>query len=279
MIDPIVFDQCQAGHPSHERLRIDLNLHGAHHGLPDIPGIPDYLAHVMRFEVYNYQRYRDTPGYCTGDDVVSFSIYTQGVWEGFETLLALDILHRGDRNNLVLDFGGHIGWYSTLAAIDGYRVTVFEIDNENIDMLICNAELNRVAHKVTPINLWVDEHSPTFSARDGEQVEFLKCDIEGNEQHAFAMTRHLFEQGRVNYALLEISPVFNDTYPDLACEIADLGYRPHMVPHKRWEHSDAFGESPLAVLTALCEIPRGELAATVASWSQENMLFIREGCL
>lgn len=274
MHDPIVFDSCQAGHPHHERLRIDLNLDGPHHGLPDIPGIPDYLAHVMRFEVYNYQLYRDTTGYCTGDDVVSFSIYTQGVWEGFETLLELDILHRGDRNNLVLDFGGHVGWYSTLAAMDGYKVTAFEIDAENIDVLMHNAALNGVGENVTAVNLWVDEHSPPLVV--DERVEFLKCDIEGNEQHAYAMTADLFREQRVNYALLEISPVFNNSYPALIETIADLGYRPYLVPGKRWEHSDAFGEAPLDTLQAHCEIPRNELRATIESWSQENMLLISE---
>lgn len=278
MHDPIVFDSCQAGHPRHERLRIDLNLHGPHHGLPDIPGVPDYLAHRMAFEVYNYQTYRDTPGYCTGDDVVSFSIYTQGVWEGFETLLELDILHRGNRNNLVLDFGAHVGWYSTLAAIDGYHVVAFDIDAENLDVLMHNAALNDCAELVTPRQLWIDADSPRFVGV-GERIEFLKCDIEGNEQHAFRMTSHLFAQQRVNYALLEISPIFNTSYPDLIETIVQLGYRPYKVPGKGWEHSDTFGEHPLDTLKAYCEIPRAELRSTIESWSQENMLLISEAVM
>lgn len=270
---------CRA-HGIHQRKNVQILLSGRFRELPDLPHIPKNLSQTFPMTIFDYKKYQDTNGYCTGDDAISLSLDLQGVWEGIETLLILDILHKGNKQNVVLDFGSHIGWYTILAARAGYKVAAFDTDAENTAVLIHNAEINHVQERVFPYQMWVDERAPMLRST-GESVELMKCDIEGNEKYAVEMCHSLFKNRKINYAMLEISPVFNDGYTELCLEIARAGYRVFMVPRKGdpvlVEMSDAV--SPLDVLVRNCEIPLKQIGKTVRSIKQEDFLFINRDLL
>jgi hypothetical protein len=252
-------------------------LSGKHHGLLDVPGIPDRLKQKLSFEVWNYKKYRDRDHqdnrFCEGDDDVSFTIYTQGVWEPFQTLLFLDVLSRGDRSNLVLDYGANMGWYSVLSGLSGYATLAFEGNMQIYQLLGSNIIRNNLTNVFTCGTI-IDEATPKFSA-EYEEVEFMKCDIEGAEIYAVNMCDELFKARKVKYAQLEISPCFNDTYPDLVERIAECGYFVYIIPKKGDERAEEFGQQPLETLKKYYQLNAEGRREFVKSVSQDDFIFIR----
>lgn len=277
---------CQAGHRVHTRVTVPVRLDGQPHGIHDVPAVPRRLSRAMIMEVYDWRRYFrvDMAGvpyqrfdcYCSGQDIVSYSIDVQGVWEGHESVLVLDILAQGEPNGIVLDFGAHLGWYSLLAATSGYQTAAFEADPQHIETLSRNAEINGIAEKIHLYHCWIDQDAPELVA-DTEEVQLVKIDIEGAERWAVRMIDPLLGQRKINYLLIEVTPIFNDSYPALVEKIAGYGYDVYLVPHKGWEHTKAYGKQPLAVLRRHGTLPGpGEgLAQMVATYRQENLLFVR----
>lgn len=267
---------CHAGHEAHATRRVTVTLCGQ--GIVhEYPAIPPHLATAIDLDVYAYERYAGFRGYCTGQDESSAALSLGQVWEGYETLLTLAILHAGaDLDRVVLDFGAHLGWYSTIAAVWGYDVIAFEADAENAARCAGNARLNQVDHRVHVVPTWIDETTPALPA-DGPEVELLKSDLEGSEHHVERVCRDLFAAGRVRYALLEISPVLADHYPETVARIAAAGYAVHDIPSKGAPAAlrAAFEADPLAAIRH-CRIPAADLRAYVAGLRQSNFLFVRE---
>lgn len=265
--------KCEVGHENHETLHIDLQILGEHHGLKDAPKIKAKWAMKLPFNVFNYKLYANTKGYCPADDEVSRSIYSHGVWEGFETILFLDILHQGNKDNVVLDFGSNIGWYTVIAAKLGYSVHAFDSDTQINALHRVNASQNDVEQKITMHTGWIDASSDVVEI--SEDVEFLKCDIEGSEEHMYNMTKELFEKGKVKYALLEISPVFNDSYFELVPKIIANGYTAYRIPTKGTELMEIYEQEPLQVIKDNMKIETSDWTEYIKSFSQDNFLFIR----
>jgi SAM-dependent methyltransferase len=272
----------QYGHKKHNTKTVDLVLGGQPKGISDVPYITKRLStKLFGFKVYDWLEYGGSgafdkyDGYCTGADVVSFSIDVQGVWEGYETVVALDILaHGSSQDGIVLDIGSQLGYYSVLAAEWGYNVVALDSDPESIRMTRENAELNLVADRVKAIHSWLDDDAPVLEPSKSEQVHFLKCDIEGAEQYAVKMTSKLFQAKQIDYAMLEVSPCFNDSYTKLTEEILDCGYDAYQVPHKGWQYTAEYAEEPLKLLKQHCQIQREDIAAYMDTIKQEDLIFI-----
>ena len=271
---------CDAGHTTHATKTITVTLDGQPKIL-DVPEITPRLNRQFNMDVYDWQQYFKTEfgnqvvpifkGYCPGQDVVSFALDVQGVWEGYETCAVLDILSEKETNNAVVDMGAHLGYYSLLAGTAGYSGLAYETDPFNLEVLAKNLALNAPKFKI--INQWIDEKTPKLPDMD---IHLLKCDIEGNEKHAVKMVEKLLRAKRIKYLLLEISPCFNQSYPQLVEKVCGYGYRVYEIPHKSWEHTKEYAEQPLKLLKQYCEIPKAGRRGYVASLHQENFVFIRE---
>jgi SAM-dependent methyltransferase len=259
-------------HPEpHDSRIVDIDLKGYLERLPDAAPFPAHLAQKFQFAIYAFDKYANTEGLCPADDVVSFSLSEQGVWEAFDTLLMLDILSKGKQGGLVVDFGSQLGWYSILAALNGYKVIAYDTLPENMRMLDKNAKLNKVSDKITPILEWVDETSQILPPT---RIRFMKSDIEGNEEFAFRMYEESFKKKLVDYAIFEISPCFNDSYPALIHKVMDYGYKVYQVPQKTWEHWVEFGDQPLETTLKYPIIE--DMDKHLANIRQENFLFVRD---
>lgn len=174
-----------------------------------------------RMAVYDAEIYRDTTGYCPGDDAVSRSLIAEGQWERWnsEALIERDVF----QGNLVIDAGSHIGWYSVLAATRGCNVVVYEGDYENAALVRKNAALNNVSDKIVVNEEWIDEDwSPVSEYR---QIDLIKSDVEGNDQYVVNGFWDLIEDGLVSNLLVEISPVFKPGYPEMVERLMSVGYR------------------------------------------------------
>ena len=265
-------------HQNHETITVRLVLDGQPL-IPDVPAIPHRLRRELTLELYDYRRYgqRGYEGegfphhWCTGQDIISYSIAEQGDWEGYETLTVLDVLDRGKRADLMLDLGAHIGWYSALA--DQFGVFTVEASAEN-NLLIGK---NVTAHADPWVDTgpaWIDGDAPILPA-DAEPIHFVKIDLEGAENHAVRMLSALFAARKINYCLMEVSPIFADYYPDLVAWIADWGYRLFQIPGKGWEHTPEYSDQPLETLRSYCEVPTTGLREYVAGLRQENFMFVK----
>lgn len=269
------YAKCSVGHSSHARITTNVGL--AERGL---------FYHQFKMMVYDWRQYFKKEGdnetvpeyeqYCTGQDIISYCIDRQGVWEKIETALVLDILSRPPALGQVLDFGSHIGWYSMLAAIKGYTVAALDGSAENLSLLRDSAEANGLGDKVYTYLCWLDADAPVLNPKT-EQVRLLKADVEGAEVFAYGMCRELFNARKIDYAILEISPVFNLSYPQLVEDIAAAGYDVYVIPSNldAPELAD-FSSRPLETVIKHCELPAEGRRGYVAGLHQENFLFRRQ---
>lgn len=262
---------CHKNHQSHETKIIDVNLHGRK--VDDAPFIHSNMQFKM--EVYDWVKYgygtndgiESPPGYCPGKDNVSEAIDTQGIWEAHETALILDILKE---DGIVMDFGCHIGWYSIISAMAGKKVIAFDGVSENIDILKRNAILNNVSIEAN--NLIIDDNS-NYVFNEKEEILLLKSDLEGSDHNVIRMCQSLFYRKMIHYAIVEVSPVFNDSYPAMIKKIIDYGYRCYDVPDKLFKELDTFGESPLEATKKFCEVSNPD--SYIKTLRQSNFLLIR----
>jgi hypothetical protein len=270
-------------HQNHETITVRLVLDGQPL-IPDVPAIPHRLRRELTLELYDYRRYgqRGYEGegfphdWCTGQDIISYSIAEQGVWEGYETLTVLDVLDRGKRADLMLDLGAHIGWYSALA--DQFGVFTVEASAENNLLIGKNVTEQKYANPwVDTGPAWIDEDAPILPA-DAETIHLVKIDLEGAENHAVRMLSTLFAARKINYCLMEVSPIFADYYPDLVAWVADQGYRIYQIPGKGWERTPEYSDQPLETLRSYCEVPATGLREYVAGLRQENFMFVKRSC-
>lgn len=265
-----LWHHCSLGHDSHQTFLVDRRI-----------GNVD-----LKLEIYDWREYFITVDgnetvsehgkYCTGQDIISYCIDKQNIWEAEETGVQLDILNEPQTDDkIMLDFGSHIGYYTMLAAKKGFQVASFDSSKENLELLQRSAVLNEVADKVHPYLCWLDDQAPIFDPTL-EKVRLAKIDIEGAERHAIQMLAQLIGQHQLKYLIMEVSPVFNDTYPSLVETICSQHYDVYLIDSRKdWEHRQEFDAAPLATTLKYSKIPAEGREEYVASLHQENFLFVR----
>lgn len=199
--DDVMWTQCRAGHDEKHATSIVF------------PNRVLLAGKQVAFTVYDWERYMDKHvDYCPGQDVISQAIDLRGAWERAESALFGDILNTGNRDvQVVVDFGSQIGWYSTIAAAYGYEVAAVDVNAENCDIAAIN--IGRAATKQFGVFCGtVQETSPTL---DVLPIRCVKIDIEGSEEWALKMLDASIAARTIDYLLIEISPVFNSSYPSI----------------------------------------------------------------
>lgn len=219
------------------------------------------------FVVYDWRSYQGTAGYCPGDDRVSETIEMTGGWEPHGTAIMAAVLD-GRPPGFVWDVGCHVGWYSAAAGAVGYPAIGVDGDAENLELAVLNAPTASFRHA------WVDE---TLTVERGP-VAFAKIDVEGNDRFAVAALDEALDDHEVAALMVEVSPVFNDTYPAMVAAIVGHGYDAFVVPHHGHPDQSAFFADPLGYMRARTAIAPGELDGAVAAAPQSDFLFLpREG--
>ena len=226
---------CVLGHEFHESHIVDIDLHGRPPSIPDYPGIPDHLRTQFKIGAWDSWLYADSYTYCQGDDVLSKSLDSDGVWESYDTLLTLDRLYTGD--GAVIDFGANAGWYTHIAAVHGHEVLAVEADDEFARLLRIGIEANGIQELVHVAKGWIDEESPVLTAVDAPRIRVVKADVEGQEDKCMKVCEDLFAAHLIDYALIEVTPSFRDNYPELVRWVQSFGYNAYVVPDKDWAHS------------------------------------------
>ena len=106
---------------------------------------------------------------------------------------------------VVVDFGSHIGWYSTIAAAYGYEVAAVDVNAENCDL----AEENLARATSAQFGVFCGTVQESSPALDVLPIRCVKIDIEGSEEWAIKMLDASIAAKTIDTLLIEISPVFN----------------------------------------------------------------------
>lgn len=259
------YTRCQY-HQFHETKRIHVDL--SKHKLGDVPKIPERFNKTLELTVMDWSQYSDDTfsryDFCPGQDVVSYCLDVQRIWEPTETLAVLDVLQQ---SGLVVEAGCHLGYYAALAVASGCDFVGVETNEELAALTVGNVATNRTWEvSYSEIALGLVE---TLTPRPVEPIRLFIADVEGQEQAAVDYVAASFQNRTVDYALLEMSPIFNDTYPSLTERLIGWGYVGFVIPHKGTS-LQKYGERPLDILKST-EPVTPEL---VAGWRQENCLFV-----
>jgi len=83
------------------------------------------------------------------DAAVGWSL-ARGSWEMLETAFVKHIVGRDD---LVIDIGANLGWYSVVAAKTAGAVIAFEPDALNYELLLDNLTRNKLRERVVPMQI------------------------------------------------------------------------------------------------------------------------------
>lgn len=195
---------CDAGHPNHETTVVKYSVSNLNGDMT----------------IFHPEKYSNTPGYCPGDDCVSRTIALYQIWEPTETEMFITALNNSP--GIVIDFGTQIGWYSMLATKMGRDVLGIEGVSEHIKVTQSNA--SKGPGHLWQAHHWVCETTSTLDATSCPPVALVKIDLEGSEQHALRCVKDILEAGLIENILMEVSPVFNDTYPSLVSNLLYMGY-------------------------------------------------------
>lgn len=179
------------------------------------------------FQIYDFEKYMGFKGYCTGQDDVSRTIGMAGQWSMEVYKKIHEILSKAKKGSLFMDVGCHIGWFSRLADSLGAQVAGIDGDPENIEVAKVNVPNGKF------MSSWFGED--TLPSELSPDIELMKIDIEGNEQWAVQYFEKSFEAGKVKNAIMEISPVFNKSYPDLVRKLEAWGYKAFLLDGSPWD--------------------------------------------
>lgn len=192
-------NHCSAGHTHH-----------------DTKSVPTSEGDVV---IFDWEKYQNFSGYCPGQDDVSKTLDMYGCWDKDQSLLLEKILSGNGKDGVFIDVGAHVGYFSRLALRKGYVVHSYEGEDDLVRLLKQNVQ-GAIVHQV-----WFDENMEPMKGPKLIKVKVMKIDIEGNERFAINHFRENIEAGNVENILMEVSPCFNDSYPQLIKELATLGYK------------------------------------------------------
>lgn len=190
----------------------DMNLCQANHQNHDRKSVKTIIGDMV---IFDWEKYMGFNGYCTGQDGVSQTIDTQGYWDIAVQQRISDILEHGKKGTLVMDIGCHIGYFTLFSKQMGYDVWAYDGNEENIEV----AKINCPDARYNII--WFGKDNQEVFPSTGREIELVKIDIEGAEQYAItflSQNMHLIKN-----IIMEVSPVFNDSYPALIERLCDLG--------------------------------------------------------
>jgi hypothetical protein len=264
---------CQRGCESHPTRLVDVHLGGMtrYH---DYTPIPNRFAMDFTLEVWDtdLMPVDHDPVWCPAHDAVSETIIALGVWEPQETTVLLLAWEALDWKCEFVDVGCQIGWFTAIANKRGVDVTAFEADGQVWEVAQRNAHpgLTEIHH--TRVGEWTPPEE--VLAHVQPQV-VAKIDIEGAEEHAIRMLGPLIDEGRVPFILMEVSPCFNDSYPELVTSLLDRGYHAYNLPPK---------QNPPVRIDQLADLlpyrlvgDYGEVVDQVAAIRQCDMVFVLGG--
>jgi len=184
----------------------------------------DFFSKKIFMEIFNYDFYKNKQILNEGLDIISKELKSSNnCWEPFQTEITKEILKNG--NNLFIDIGCHIGYYSILGSI--YNNNVISIDNNPVflESLKKNIEINDFKN-ISVYNKNINELFNLDELVDiNQKIKLIKCDIEGNEIIFINSIKDRLKLGTIEYLIIEISPKLSNGYENLIRILLDYNYK------------------------------------------------------
>jgi len=242
---------CQRGCEAHAArpVRVDLSKP---HGYGDLTPIPSRFGYQFDLDVWDTSITPVDGGpYCPARDAVSETILSHGIWEPQETAIML-MCFEALPGGLFIDIGSQLGWFSSIAALSSMTVIALDADPDCVELTHRNLVHNvQMLGSIGAYNERLGPDVEPFAVNEHPDLPtVVKIDVEGAEVDAIRKIQPLIDDGWVKYMLIEISPVFNDTYGDLINDLVKQDYVPYMLPPKR---------TPPVVLNRLMDLEGYEL--------------------
>lgn len=191
-------NNCQAGHLIHSHRTV--------------------MTDVGSMVVYDWEQYMDFEGFCTGQDDVSMTLCQTGTWDKPIKELIERLTFGRQEKGMFIDVGSHVGYFSRLAANYHMPVMAYEAESESVAILRENVP-TADAHQI-----WFDEKTEQAIFNPYLKVDIMKLDIEGSEQYAIRYFWHMILNDQIENIIMEVSPTFNDSYPELLRQLERQGY-------------------------------------------------------
>lgn len=266
---------CQRGCAEHPTHVVNVRLGGPTR-YADLTPIPNRFTTEFPMKIWNTTVTPVDGGpYCPARDAVSETILSHGVWEPQETTVLM-LLWEALGQPVFFDFGAQVGWFSTIAARMGLRVHAWEADPDVARVLAWNlaaADLDLSTERVHVERITPGSDPLTYI--DDKPI-VAKVDVEGAEADVIRVLGNTISTGMLKALMVEMSPVFNDTYPDIAASLVDRGYRAYLMPGKKnppWVLKQIGDLAPFEIEW----VNEAHLREEVASWHQEDVVFILGG--
>ena len=183
----------------------------------------DFFDKKVKMVIYDYDYYFNNNINNDGLDIISKCIKgNDNCWEPYQTEITKRILENG--NNIFIDIGCHLGYYSLLAA--SLNNIVYSIDvNENTSKIFKeNVKINNYDNNIIFLQEYVNVNFKLFNIPNETPIKLIKCDIEGNEIEFVDIIIGRLQNKTIDYLILEISPNFRDNYSECVLKIKNLGY-------------------------------------------------------
>ena len=282
--------RCQRGCDNHPTRTVQIHL-GGPTKYRDLTSIPERFAMDFEIEVWDTaQTPVDGGPYCPARDAVSETIISHGVWEPRETTVLLLAWEALGWDCEFVDIGAQIGWFTWLANHKGIDAYAVEADPAVASVL----EQNIHPGLTEIINLRMGADIPDwFPGPISHPYVVAKIDIEGAEEAAVVALSERVGLQRVPFILMEVSPVFNDSYPDLVADLMSRGYSAYLMPPKAAppiQINSLASLVPYEICPGAYRPLKGDgtpafrssvdldaVREVVAGWHQEDLLLVRGG--
>jgi hypothetical protein len=186
--------------------------------LPPIPGRFDISWHMKVLPEGDVAR------------ACSDALVEHGMWEPAQTLAMLYVFEQLPRHGLI-DCGANVGYYSMLADALGLSAIAIEEDPEIFEVLASNAQATSSKRgwiSISPLPMSIDGSRLPLDLYDGRLV--VKIDLEGADYLALKSICPFMEM--VDAVLIELSPIFNDTWNAAVNLLYSAGLVGALIPLK-----------------------------------------------
>ena len=185
-------------------------------------------THLKLFEksivmnIFDYEYFKEKNIKDERLDIISKDLNLFKVWEPYQTEITKEILKSG--NNIFIDVGTHLGYYSLLAS--SFNNVVYSIEkNKSYIKLFKKSIQDNQSKNIRIIEEFVDN---TFSLDNyinvDSYIKLVKCDIEGNEIEFINSILERLKHNKIENLIIEISPQFRTNYPEHIMKIINFGY-------------------------------------------------------
>jgi len=156
-------------------------------------------------------------------DIISKCLESENnCWEPYQTEITKEILKDG--NNIFIDIGTHIGYYSLIALSLGNYVIGIDCNETFLSFYRENINLNNFKN-INIVKTKVDCNFNIESIVDiKKKIKLIKCDIEGFEIEFIRSIEGLLENKIIENLILEISPKKRNEYNEIIELLFKKGY-------------------------------------------------------